>query len=147
LSVRRLEARDIAAVLEIQSACPEIAQWSENSYRRVAEGGMAGWVSEDERGVTGFLVAQQLVRETEVLNLAVRAHARGQGIGRKLIDAAIEWSRGLGAEKVMLEVRESNAVAIRFYERRGFVIVGRRPGYYKEPVEDGLMLSCVLAAR
>lgn len=102
---------------------------------------MAGWVSEDERGVTGFLVAHKLVSEAEILNLAVHPEARRKGIGSQLIDAAIEWSRGLGAENVFLEVRASNANAIRFYERQGFVVAGKRPRYYSEPAEDALVLS------
>ena len=140
-----MEASDVDAILAIQSSCPEIAQWSASSYRRVAEGGMAGWVSEDERGVSGFLVAQKLVGETEILNLAVRPNARQRGIGKVLIDVAIEWSREMEAEKVFLEVRASNVNAIRFYERRDFVAAGRRPRYYTEPAEDALVLSLPLA--
>lgn len=142
-----MEARDVESILAIQSTCPEIAQWSASSYQRVAEGGMAGWVSEDERGVTGFLVAHKLVGEAEILNLAVRPDARRRGIGNALIDAAMEWSRELGTEKIFLEVRASNANAIRFYERRGFVIAGRRPRYYAGPVEDALVLNLQLARR
>lgn len=147
LRVRKMEVRDIEAVLAIQSRCPEIAQWSAGSYRRVAVGEMAGWIVEDQGAIAGFLVARELVRETEILNFAVRADVRRQGIGARLIDAAIEWSRGLGAEKAILEVRASNEGAIRFYERHGFVVTGRRAKYYAEPVEDALLLRLELVER
>jgi [ribosomal protein S18]-alanine N-acetyltransferase len=147
LHTRRLESRDIQAILTIQSGCPEIAQWSARAYERVAGGEMAAWIAEHERGVAGFLVARVLVRETEILNFAVRADVRRRGIGTKLIGAAIEWSRELHAEKVTLEVRASNESAIGFYERHGFVAAGRRPRYYVAPVEDALLLSLAVAAR
>lgn len=127
--------------MEIQRACPQIAQWSANSYQRIAGGEMAGWVSEDERGLDGFLVARELVGETEILNLAVRADDRRQGRGAALIGAAITWSKELGAEKVILEVRASNETAIRFYERHTFCEIGRRGKYYADPVEDALVLG------
>lgn len=139
-----MESRDLEAVLEIQRGCPEIAQWSARDYERVVSGEMAGSVSEDQRGVAGFLVARELVGETEVLNFAVRADVRRQGIGSTLVDAAVEWSRGLGAEKVLLEVRASNIAAIRFYEGHGFVEAGRRAKYYAAPVEDALVLGLAL---
>jgi [ribosomal protein S18]-alanine N-acetyltransferase len=140
LRVRTMEARDIEKVLEIQRGCPEIAQWSARDYERVVSGEMAGWTSEDERGVAGFLVARELVGETEVLNFAVRADVRRQGLGSMLVDAAVDWSRGLGAERVMLEVRASNEAAVRFYDRHGFVEAGRRAKYYVGPVEDAFVL-------
>ena len=147
LRIRRLESRDVQAILTIQSACPEIAQWSARAYERVAGAEMAAWVAEDERGVAGFLVVRMLVRETEILNFAVRADVRRRGIGTKLIGVAVEWSRGLHAEKVTLEVRASNEGAIGFYERHGFVVAGRRPKYYAAPVEDALLLSLQLTGR
>ena len=40
---------------------------------------------------------------------------------------------------ITLEVRESNAAAIAFYRKNGFVPVGRRKGFYEKPVEDALI--------
>jgi [ribosomal protein S18]-alanine N-acetyltransferase len=145
LRIRRLESRDVDAILAIQSACPEIAQWSSRDYQRVANGEMAGWVSDDDRGASGFLVARRLVLETEILNFAVRPDRRRQGIGTKLIETVIQWSKGLGVEGVMLEVRASNAVAIRFYEGHGFTAAGRRPRYYTNPSDDALLLNMLLS--
>jgi [ribosomal protein S18]-alanine N-acetyltransferase len=41
---------------------------------------------------------------------------------------------------VELEVRAGSAGAIALYERLGFVAVGRRPGYYRSPVEDAVLM-------
>jgi [ribosomal protein S18]-alanine N-acetyltransferase len=145
MHVRGIAIHDVEAVLAIQAACPEIAQWSAWDYESVARGEMAGWVAEDERGIAGFLVARRLVGEAEILNFAVRADSRRQGTGTALLQQALVWSKSIGAERVILEVRASNVAAIRFYERHGFVVAGKRVRYYAAPVEDALLLNLSLA--
>jgi ribosomal-protein-alanine N-acetyltransferase len=54
-------------------------------------------------------------------------------------------ARARAAAIVTLEVRRSNAVAIRLYERHGFTTVGVRRGYYAEDDEDALVMICTLA--
>lgn len=142
--VRKLELRDIDAVLAIQQGCPEVAQWSATDYERAALGAIAGWVAEDDRGVVGFLVGRSLLGECEIVNFAVQPDARRRGIGSALLGEAIEWCKRDRARKIMLEVRASNAAAQRFYERHGFRIVGRRGRYYSNPTEEALLLDCAL---
>lgn len=141
---RRVENRDIDGILAIQTACPEIAQWTERDYERVARGEMAGWVGEEESSVLGFLVARRVVNEIEILNFAVFSEARGRGIGAMLLRETLTWGETFGAEQVILEVRASNSAALRFYERHNFRIVGRRERYYSEPAEDALLLTANL---
>lgn len=105
---------------------------------------MAGWVAEEDDGIAGFLVARTLGREAEILNIAVRPDARRRGVGSNLLVEAVVWSTDLRAERVLLEVRESNTSAIGFYERQGFRVAGRRRGYYATPAEDALLLELPL---
>lgn len=142
--IRKLVPGDVPGVLLLQSSCPEIAQWTAADYEQVAGGDMAGWVAEDDDGIAGFLVARTLGRETEILNIAVRPDARRRGVGSNLLTEAVVWSTGLRAETVLLEVRESNTLATRFYERHGFRVAGRRRGYYATPAEDALLLDLPL---
>lgn len=145
LSVRKIEARDTAAVLSIQSACPEIAKWTPRDYSRVAEGEMAGWVAEVEdvagHVVIGFIVARRVASDLEILNFATAPDRRRRGIGAALLKEALAWGATFAAEKTFLEVRVSNLAAIRFYERHGFEVTGRRPRYYTAPIEDALVLA------
>jgi RimJ/RimL family protein N-acetyltransferase len=56
-----------------------------------------------------------------VVSMMVRESARGQGIGRALLDALIEAAREpAGLEMLTLTVTEVNAGAVRLYERSGF---------------------------
>jgi ribosomal-protein-alanine N-acetyltransferase len=144
LKTRLVENRDIDGILAIQTACPEIAQWTDRDYERVARGEMAGWVGEEESSVLGFLVARRVVNEIEILNFAVFSEARGRGIGAMLLRETLAWGATFGAAQVILEVRASNCAALRFYERHKFQIVGRRARYYNEPVEDALLLTAKL---
>jgi len=141
---RKLEEGDVDAVLAVESLSPEAARWSRGDYERAARGGFAGWVAENDFRVSGFLIARQIAVEMEILNLAVAPAARRSGIGSQLLDESLRWGKSSGAERVYLEVRASNHAAQRFYERHGFAVTGRRPRYYSEPGEDGLVLSRAL---
>jgi [ribosomal protein S18]-alanine N-acetyltransferase len=144
LTVRILEPRDVESVLEIQSACPEIAQWTVWDYERVARGEMSGWVAEAGGGVAGFLVARKVAADVEILNFAVRFELRRQGMGAALLREVFGWGKSFGAESAFLEVRASNLDALRFYENHNFRATGRRPRYYAAPVDDALLLSVAL---
>jgi GNAT superfamily N-acetyltransferase len=56
----------------------------------------------------------------ELDNIVVRADRRGQSIGRKLLEATLDWSRGQGASHVTVSVHAFNRDARRFYESFGF---------------------------
>ncbi|MFC2620031.1 MAG: ribosomal-protein-alanine N-acetyltransferase, partial [Pauljensenia sp.] len=49
-----------------------------------------------------------------------------------------------GAHEIFLDVRPSNAAAISLYESRGFVEIGRRPRYFRNPVEDAVEMRAPL---
>ncbi|MGH9688284.1 MAG: ribosomal protein S18-alanine N-acetyltransferase [Candidatus Acidiferrales bacterium] len=141
MNTRPIESRDVDAILEIQTASPEVAQWTMWDYNRVAGGEMAGWVATEENELLGFLVARRVSGDIEILNFAVRPEARRCGLGGKLLAAVMGWGVAIKAESAMLEVRASNIAALQFYERRGFTVVGRRQRYYMSPVEDALLLN------
>ena len=142
--IRPVESRDVDSILAVQSLCPEIAQWTSRDYSRVAHAEMAGWLADDENVVIGFLVARRIAGDLEILNFAVRPDSRRRGIGVMLLHQAFAWGKEFGAEKTLLEVRESNFAALRFYEHQGFEVVGRRTKYYVAPIEDALILSAPL---
>ena len=56
----------------------------------------------------------------ELDNLVVHSGLRSQGIGRRLIEAIVDWSRGQGASHVGVAVHAFNRDARRFYESAGF---------------------------
>ena len=138
---RPIEEADVEHILAIQAACPEIAQWTRWDYDRVARGEMAGWLAEEQESVLGFIVARQIAKEIEILNFAVSQVMRARGVGSMLLQETLAWAKTLEATHAILEVRTSNAAALRFYERHNFEVVGRRSLYYTFPTEDALLLT------
>jgi len=53
-------------------------------------------------------------------DLFVEEHARATGVGRALVDAALEAARARGARRIALDTNETNLAAIALYERAGF---------------------------
>ena len=132
---------DVTSVSAILAASPQAAQWNMREFAEPGHSGVALWVAESGGEVVGMVAARTITIEAEILNLAVAPARRRHGIGRLLVAEAIEASRVAGVRSVFLEVRESNAAAREFYAGLLFSEVGRRRNYYREPVEDALVLS------
>jgi ribosomal-protein-alanine N-acetyltransferase len=143
--VRPAERRDLAVVVAIeQSAFGD--PWSANSFGQLLDNpGVLFAVAEEAGAVAGYVVAWFAADEAEVANVAVAPVARGRGVGGRLLDLALTEAARRGAATVYLEVRESNGAARRLYASRGFAEVGRRRRYYRNPVEDALVLARPLA--
>jgi ribosomal-protein-alanine N-acetyltransferase len=146
LNIREMQTRDLEAVMTVQSECRGIAQWTTRDYENVVQGGMAGWVAEENGEVYGFIVARRVANDVEILNLAVQPAQRHRGVGGALLREVLAWAATYHAESAFLEVRVSNLAAIRFYEHNGFEVTGRRPRYYTAPIEDALILAASVAA-
>ena len=89
----------------------------------------------------GYVVALVVGPEAEIADLAVAPDSRRRGIGRALLARALSELAERGVRTLFLEVRESNTAARTLYESSGFRSVGRRRGYYRQPVEDALLLK------
>jgi ribosomal-protein-alanine acetyltransferase len=88
--------------------------------------------------IAGFLVSREIAPgEREILNLAVDPAQRRRGIGKNLMKDEISRFRG----SWFLEVRESNAAAVKLYCGIGFRPTGRRPDYYAEPPEAAIVMT------
>ena len=92
----------------------------------------------------GVLVAYVLGRiippEGEIYRVAVLPEHRQRGIGYRLLDYAVKTSRGKGLEVLFLEVRSKNLPALALYRSYGFVKVGERKRYYKNPDDDAIVM-------
>jgi len=75
----------------------------------------------------------------------VHGDFRKHGIGRRLLRRAESWARRRGKLCAILDVRESNDAARALYGSAGYELIGRRRRYYRNPVEDALVLMKNLA--
>ncbi|MEV7283577.1 GNAT family N-acetyltransferase [Streptomyces sp. NPDC093252] len=80
----------------------------------------------------------------QIRGLAVAEGARGHGIGRALVRAAVEEARARGARRISLRVLGHNTAARALYASEGFVVEGVQP---EEFFLDGSYVDDVLMAR
>lgn len=140
LKLRNMEAADFDAVLAIERESFSDA-WTVGMFAEELEApSRALIVAEKDGDVVGYAVVMVVEGEAHLMNLAVRAGSRGQGVGRALAVRAMERAAGMGAQLITLEVRPGNVAAISLYERLGMRSVGLRPGYYLDTGEDALIM-------
>jgi RimJ/RimL family protein N-acetyltransferase len=96
-----------------------------------------------ERGDGALIGRLSLARDTHPasahvadLGLMVAKDARRAGVGRALLEAAVDWARASGVRKLELHVFPWNEPAIRLYETFGFEREGLRKRHYRRAGED-----------
>jgi [ribosomal protein S18]-alanine N-acetyltransferase len=91
--------------------------------------------------IVGFIGLWYMASEVHVINLAVHPDFRRRGIGELLLIHGIEFSIGLRAIMVTLEVRPSNTGAQALYAIYGFTERGVRKAYYLDNREDAVIMT------
>jgi [ribosomal protein S18]-alanine N-acetyltransferase len=139
---------DLPAVMQVMrnSFDPAFGEaWTESQCAGLLP--MSGvWLllARDGDDVVGFALARSVLREAELLLLAVHKDRQGQGIGRLLLEEFASSARRRQADHLHLEVRDGNH-ALAMYGQAGFAPVGRRANYYAGP--DGRSYDAITLAR
>jgi ribosomal-protein-alanine N-acetyltransferase len=144
-AIRLAQPADSAALAALERRCFS-DPWSQAGLEEMltAPAGF-GLIAESAVAPLGYLLARAAAGQGEILNLAVVPESRRRGIGAAVLQAGLEELRGRGVGEVFLEVRESNLLAQALYFGRGFRVIGARKRYYRQPVEDALVLRLTLA--
>lgn len=146
--IRRGVPGDLEALRRVAGVCVEAPRWSESVWRGLLAGygDVARVVFVADRGgeVVGFLVVGCAAGVAEIESVAVSSAVRRLGMGRALCMEAMHWARGQGAAVMELEVRASSVGAIALYKALGFVEQGWRRGYYRDPVDDAMLMTMEL---
>jgi ribosomal protein S18 acetylase RimI-like enzyme len=93
------------------------------------------WMDEIDGGVLrGVLVLffRRRSRAARIYSLAVDPAWRGRGIGNALLERAAASARERGCQRLVLEVRVDNEIALGLYRRAGFACLRTLPGYYAD---------------
>ncbi len=88
-------------------------------------------VGADEGRIVGAVMVGNDGHRGWLYYLAADPARRGQGVGRRMVEAAEDWLRRRGVAKVQLMVRDTNTAVVPFYEHLGFetaprVVLGKR---------------------
>jgi [ribosomal protein S18]-alanine N-acetyltransferase len=146
-SIEQMMEKDLLEVVDLEENTG-LNRWGYDAYRRelyknpnsimlVARNLYPG------PGVLGFFAGWLIEDELHVNNIASHPDYRKMGIGRDLMENAIDEGRIRGVSFVLLEVRASNEAAQSLYRKLGFNFIGRRRDYYRSPTEDAFVMKMV----
>jgi putative acetyltransferase len=93
--------------------------------------------------------SRKAIRHVATLGMSVASSHRRKGVGRALLEAAIEWAPTAGIRRIELYVYARNEAAIKLYETMGFNHEGRRRGFIREgnAYLDDLVMGRFIAER
>ena len=146
LSLRAMREDDLPGVAAAERDSYAFP-WSEGVFRDCLRAGYICRVAEIDHRLVGYGILSVGAGEAHILNVCVRAEYRCRGLGRRLVTAMFDLGRAYGASDLFLEVRPSNATAIRLYQSLGLAQVGLRRGYYQavDGREDAIVMRLRLA--
>ena len=142
IELRNLRLRDLGAIERIERRSYP-TPWSRSMFAgelTKSSSVCLGAYDTDTDALVGYLIISRYVDAWHVMNVAVAPEFRSRGIATMLLEDLFERTAGDGRRGYTLEVRVSNAGAIRLYERLGFKGRGVRRGYYTDNREDALIM-------
>ncbi|HEY2187565.1 MAG TPA: ribosomal protein S18-alanine N-acetyltransferase [Caldimonas sp.] len=142
--LRPMTLASLDGVVELELAVYAFP-WTRGNFVDSLAAGYTAWtLNHVDGGLVGYLVAMPGAGEMHLLNFTIAPAARRHGHARRLFAELVRLCRTRQADRLWLEVRESNDEAREVYRRLGFAPVGRRKGYYPAPAgqrEDAIVMS------
>jgi ribosomal-protein-alanine N-acetyltransferase len=116
--------------------------WSLSAFRQEVNCPISHlWALLIDEAFAGYICFWMFSGEIHLMNIAVDPLRRGTGLGSHLLYKMIEAGLSKGMKRAWLEVRPSNLVAKGLYKKVGFREISRRPRYYRDTNEDGIIMS------
>jgi ribosomal-protein-alanine N-acetyltransferase len=148
--IRHCNIEDLASVVEINTvSLPEHYSdyFFESILKELPESFIVG---ETNQKIVGYIMCKiefgfsnfrklGFVKKGHVVSVAVLEEHRGKGIGRSLMLEAINGLVNRKCDEIYLEVRVSNDLAIKMYQKLGFLIKSRLHAYYRDGEDAYLM--------
>ena len=143
MHVMQLTPSLLDGVAELERLCFH-QPWSADALGVLCREGGFGVAAVEDSRVLAYAGMLMVLDEGQITNVATHPDHRSKGYGATVLAALLAEARARGLAEITLEVRPSNAAALALYRRFGFAVVGRRTRFYSHPVEDALIMKCVL---
>ena len=115
--------------------------WEDVQFARLLKlPGMMGLIIGINEQPAGFILAQFVGGDAEIITIGVRPESRRKGLAKRLVGELIKAEPEL--EKIFIEVNESNSAGLALYRSMGFSCTGVRKNYYRLP--DGSRLDALM---
>lgn len=136
---------DLEALANLARECGE-SRWTEETFYPAcrSDENEIVLVLRDASAIVAYAVMAREYDSCALYNIGVNPDKRRQGLAARLMAEGLRWGQTQGCDRCLLEVRASNAGAIRLYESLGFVQDGLRKRYYPNPDgsrEDAVLMS------
>lgn len=116
--------------------------WSLQGLKESMEQSQTFFIVAKKQGVVlGYAVVYYVLDECEIARIAVSGSVRREGAGTLILQKVSEKCGTLGVQRILLDVRKSNAAAVSFYRARGFAEDGVRKAFYTNPSDDAVLMS------
>lgn len=141
VAIRQMKVEDAAAIAEMEHQTFSDA-WSEKAILDTLRNPKTICLVAEKIGkIVGYCIVYTADDEADIARIAVLKESRRFGVASELIHAldVICWENQI--QIIMLDVRVSNDDARTFYEKHGFTQDGIRENYYKNPIEDAILMS------
>ena len=138
---RNMTEQDVAQIAELEKKVFSDAWTSTGIYETFCQNQAFVAVAECDGEKTGYCIIYYVMDEGEIARIAVDEKVRRQGVGRGLLDFVCECCKIKNVHRLLLDVRESNESARRFYEQYGFAVDGVRKNFYDQPKENAVLMS------
>lgn len=141
-----MSLEDIDQVCEIENLSFK-TPWSRESFEEeLSRNNLARYIVAKAGGkVVAYGGMWIVLDEAHITNIAVHPEYRGRGLGEKVTRELLKTAEESGAVRVTLEVRASNDIARKLYNKLGFADNGVRKGYYADTGDDAIIMWKELA--
>ena len=139
--IREMREEDLPEIMPIEKRIFS-SPWPLKAYRDELRSNPFAqlYVTEDERGITGYCDLWILYEQAQIATIGVREDCRREGIAQLMLDEMVRRAEQAHCEVMSLEVRVSNEKAIRLYEKNGFIQAIIRRHYYTDNGEDAWLM-------
>jgi len=140
IAVRALRLSDLTEVEAIEQRAYR-TPWSRSMFAsELAKSTSICLGAFEGEQLVGYVINSRYVDAWHVMNVAIDPAYQRRGIATTLLERLFELTADDERRGYTLEVRVSNADAIRLYEKLGFERRGTRRGYYTDNREDALIM-------
>ena len=142
--IRAMKERDIPRIMEIERAS-FVTPWTEGLFKSqlAFKDRVINLVLIEAEVIVAYAAAWIAYDEIHLMSIAVAPERRERGFGEEMLVNVLKTGRARGAARAILEVREGNETARRFYRKHGFCEIGRRRAYYSDTGEDAIVMEYV----
>ena len=94
--------------------------------------------------VIGYLSCWMVEETVDIINVVIDKDYQHQGFGQALFSQMEEEAKANNCTNIMLEVKETNLKAIKFYQKQGYEQISIRKNYYQDHTNALIMKKVIL---